>query len=240
MGKGGAAPPPAFDPATLALSGWWRASFTGSPWTANASAGLSGTLGNLTEATNPPAVGAALNSLTPADFDGTNDLLTGANNLDSFITSTAWSVAVLVRPVATVDSRSVGSGYNDPAIIAETTQGYWYLTYTTSGVTIGQYDSVAGAWLETNQACSAASWHLVQAWFDGVNTSISVDSVAATSVAATDQSLIGVGPPVLGKGFSSVFCPALVAEVMLAKVDLGATARADIKAYTNARYNLTL
>lgn len=232
--------PAVFDPATLALSAWYRASFAGSPWAPVASAGISGTQGSMTEATNPPATGAALNGLTPADFDGTNDVLSNANSLSTFIGAAAWSIAVLINPTATAAVRSVGAGYSDPAIIAETTQGYWYLTYTTSGVTVGHYDSVAGVWKEANQACSSGSWHLVQAWFDGVNISISVDSVAATSVASTNQELAGVGVLKFGDAFGAPFYDGLIAEVMLSLVDLGAPARADIKSYVNSRCALAL
>jgi hypothetical protein len=230
----------AFDPATLALSGWWRASYAGSPWVARASAGGSGGNGNLTEATNPPATGTAVNGLTPASFNGTTQIIANANALTTFITSTAWSIALLIKPTATAVARSVGAGYNDPAIISETTQGYWYLTYTTSGVTIGHYDPTAGVWKEANQACSSGSWHLVQAWFDATNISISVDSVAATNVASTDQGVAGVGPLTLGKAFAAAYYAGDVADVMVATTNLGATARGNIKSYVNSRYALAL
>lgn len=86
---------PVFDPATLALTGWWRASYSGSPWVGTASAGASGSR-DLTEATNPPAVGAAVNGLTPADFDGTNDRLSNATAMSSFLTTTDFSGWALI------------------------------------------------------------------------------------------------------------------------------------------------
>lgn len=230
----------AYTPAQQSLTAWYRASYTGSPWAANASNGASGSNGNFTEATNPAISGTALNGLTPASFNGTTRILTGAQNLSTYITTAAWSLSVLVKPASTVVARSVGAGYNDPAIIAETVQGYWYLTYTTSGVTIGHYNSVAGVWKEATQACSSGAWHLVHAWFDGVNISIAVDSVAATSTASTEQFLTGTGAVKMGRNFAAAFAPCDIAEVIIAATNLGATARGNIRSYVNSRYGLIL
>lgn len=230
-----------YSPAQEALTMWHRASYAGSPWAAVSSAGSSGLNGNFTEATNPPSVGTALNGRTPATFNGTTQTLTSAQNLNVYINVAAWSLSVLVRPTATAAARSVGAGYNDPAIIGETTQGYWYLTYTTSGVTIGHYDPTAGTWKEATQACVAGAWHLVHAWFDGVNISISVDSVAATSVASTDQGIIGVGPLMLSRNFAGgSYAACDVEEVWMSATDLGSTSRSKAKAYVNTRYGLSL
>lgn len=228
-----------FDPATLALSGWWRADFAGSPWASNASAGTSGAAGTLTGGT-PPTTGATVNGKVPAAFV-LGQALASASNVSSFITTTAWSLSVLMNPAATAAARSVGSGYGDPQIICDPANGYWYLTYTTSGVTIGHYDPTAGAWKEANAACSSGSWHLVHAWFDGVNISISVDSGATVATASTDQG-IAASPLTMGASAFGVVsvAPGLVAEVMIAPTDIGSTARASIKTYINARYALAL
>ena len=228
-----------YSPAQEALTMWQRASYTGSPWTANASAGTSAANGSFTEATNPATAGTALNGRTPASFDGTAKLLTSANTLATYVSATAFSVTVLVKPATPVASPTAGAGYNEPAILGESAQGYWYLTYTTGGVKIGHRDTTAGAWVEATQACTSGAWHLVHAWFDGVNISISIDSVAATIVASTNQELAATGAIRMGKGFSA-FAPCDVAEVIMSATNLGATSRSKLKSYVNTRYALAL
>ena len=76
--RGGVSDPKAvstLDPATLALTGWWRGSYDGSgTWSGTASAGSSGTR-SLVELTNKPSSGTAVNGFNPATFDGVNDKL---------------------------------------------------------------------------------------------------------------------------------------------------------------------
>ena len=45
-----------FDPTSLSLTGFWRASYSGAPWVPTASAGTSGANGNLVA--GPPAANA--------------------------------------------------------------------------------------------------------------------------------------------------------------------------------------
>ncbi len=231
----------AFDPSSLPLTAWYRAPFAASPWVSSASVGPSVARGSMTEATNPPTAGTALNGCAPASFNGTTQFLANANTLGSFVSGSAWSIAVLVKPTATAIARTVGGGYNDPCILSETAQGYWYLTYTVSGVTVGHYDDNIG-WVEANQACAAGAWHLVQAWFDGANISIAVDSVAATSTVTTVQILAAVGPLTFGKGGfgGPQFYTGDIAEVMISNSALDVTARSNIRAYVNTRYGLAL
>src|SRR6267142_3229718 len=96
---GSSAPPaPAFTPADLSLSAWFRASYTSPPpWVGRASAGTSAAK-NLTTAASSvtdPSAGTAVNGLTPAHFDGTDVLLlkTGAtqNTLSDIIGTGSWS-----------------------------------------------------------------------------------------------------------------------------------------------------
>lgn len=230
----------AYSPASESLTGWWRASYAGSPWAAVASAGSSGSNGTFSEATNPPATGAALNSLTPASFDGTNDELRSANTLPTFTWTAAYSYAVLVKPVATAIALTPAAPYNMPGILNDITQAYWGLVYSTSGVSAYHYDATAGVWKTATQACSSGTWHLVQVWFDGANLSIAVDSVAATTTASTEATQTGTGAIYLGRSFGGGFYGCDVAEVIIANTNLGPMARSNIKSYINARYALAL
>lgn len=239
-GQGGAAA--LFDPASLALSAWYRAAYAGSPWSSNASAGGSGSAVSLSVGT-APSVGAALNGFNTASCDGTTQSLACASGtiIPNNCSVGAWSISVLVNPAATAVAAVPGSSYQEPAIISETVQGYLYLTYTTSGFGIGHRDPTAGTWKQVYSAGAAGSWHLVQAYYDGANMYLEVDSLAAVSVATTDQGVTGVGPMKVGANYNSVArWPGLIAEVITATTNLGATARGNIKSYVNGRYGLSL
>lgn len=222
-----------FDPATLSLTGWWRAPYGGSPWVALASAGSSGSNGNMTEATNPPSVGASLNSLASADFDGTNDVLSNANNITTFFATTRWSFAALlssdIAPVHTTI-------YDNPAFVTDFNGAVFTIAFSNSGVSAGHYD---GAYKEVTKACATGTQHIVQAWYDGTNISLSVDAGAASTVAASSVDFVGGGSGVLqfGRNYNStVYEDGRLWEVMLSNTDLGATARTNIDSYFHARY----
>jgi hypothetical protein len=231
---------PIFDPATLALSAWFKPNFTGAPWTPTASAGTSGANGNLASGGSAPSTGAALNGKTGATFNGTTQTLIGSTALSSLLTAAAWSLAVLVNPAATAVAKTVGAGYSDPPIVSDDTNGFWQLTYTTSGFTFSMYDGVS--WKEVSVAAASGSYHLVQAWYDGANLWLQVDSGAAVSVAAGNLGSAG-GPGFLRLGANytgAVLCPNTTEDLMIASADLGSTARANLKSYANATYALAL
>lgn len=120
------------DPATLNLSLYLRAAYAGSPWTSTASAGTSGGR-TASEATNPPSIGAALNGLATASFDGANDQLTLNGTGGDYYTSASLSGFALIKPTAA--QTATGAVVNDPAILADN-GGAGGLTYTNEGVTL--------------------------------------------------------------------------------------------------------
>lgn len=236
-GRAGTQVSSVFDPATLALSGWWRAPYSGSPLVAVASAGGSGSNGNLTEATNPPSAGASLNSLASADFDGTNDVLKNANNIVTFLSETAWSVSCLFSG-DTASARSVGAAYSDRSLLTNEAQGLFYLTFTTGGVTVGHYD---GGFKEVTVACATGGSHLISAWYDGTNLNLSIDGGAA-STAAASTAFTNFGGGVLKVGLNydgSAKFDGRIWDLMTATTNLGSTARSNIKSYINSRYALS-
>jgi hypothetical protein len=223
-----------FDPATLSLTGWWRGSYAGSPWTPTASAGGSGGNGNLAEATNPPATGAAVNGFTPADCDGTNDILTAANQLSTYVTAAAGSIVVLFRAdVAAAD----GLVYDSPGLVGDNLG--FLLGFTDAGVRPGIYDG--SSWKELSVACSAAAWHAAQFKWSGGTMYCRVDSGAWSSVAA--GSISSVAQPMLGGGQNvngGDFFNGQIMEVLTASSALSDADMANVVSYFNARYGLSL
>lgn len=229
---------PAFDPATLALTGWWRANYTASPWVANASAGASGTNGNLTEATNPPTAGTAINSLTPAAFV-TNKELSSANNVIVFGGTTKFHASFLAIQ-NTASASSVGSAYLEASVFTDDVNAFIQCSFSTRGYTFSMYDGAA-AYHEVNVACATGALHLVHVWWDGANLHAKIDSAAeATPVACA--SFFGAATALkVGRNYTSTkFLDGSIADLMLSDVDLGATARDNIRLYCNSRYALSL
>jgi IPT/TIG domain len=171
------------DPAALALTGWWQSPFAGSPWNGVASAGASGSRA-LTEATNPPTVGAALSGRNTADFDPVGplpDRIGSALALSSFVGASAGSCAVLFNADAAPTANS-GAPHIEGNIATET-QPNWGITFSTAGVR-GYIRQADLAFKSVAQTCATGGWHLVQMKWDGATLYVRLDSGAWSSVAA--------------------------------------------------------
>lgn len=222
----------AFDPATLALSAWYKAPFTASPWTPTASAGASGTNGDLTEATNPPASGATLGGQATADFDGTNDLLTSASGTTTFLTGAAWSAVVLFRADAAAADNGATLRRLNPALIGAGNLK-WGIYYASDGVSLSQTDGASTD--ERVVAASTGAWHLAQAKFGSGNLSLRVDSGAWSTLGGLSNGSFDTTVLRVGKNqVFSVFYDGRIAEIMLAQTALPDATFDQIKSYVNA------
>jgi hypothetical protein len=222
-----------FNPATLPLAGWYRASYTGTPWTPTASAGTSGTNDDMTEATFPPTVGVAVNSFTPADFDGHR--LQGAG-FNSYCSGPAGTVVALFY--ADTATAEAGFAYNDPAIVSDTINGF-NLGFSDGGVGLAFYD---GGWkYPTKVPCSTNTWNMAVARWNGSTVEISVNGGAWSSIAASDML---ISAHALAFGFvqiaSVAYLDGKILEVMTAQATLSDVDIANIKSYFETRYGITL
>lgn len=224
-----------FDPATLALTGWWRGSFAGSPWVGTASAGTSANQ-DMTEATNPPSVGATLNGYATADFDGTNDRFVLDDVASTYVTAAAFSGWCLVY--ADVISTNNATVYENDGPIAQV-GGYWGISFKSAGEALFyMYDGA----IQTTPAATfaAGAWQLVQWKYDGTNIKIRVNSGAWQSTAAGN---LGSTAEALraGGNYSLVqFLDGRIADMALSKVAFSDGTFDDIKSYANGRYGLAL
>jgi hypothetical protein len=233
--------PPVFDPATLSLTGWWRASYAGSPWTPTASAGSSGSNGNLAHATNAPDVGAAVNGFTPADFipANTDRLDNASGNINTFVSSAAGSIWCLFYADAAFTDLGSAQYYQNPSFLVNATDGYLGFGFSTSGVRLGSYsgssfDSVAAA-------CATGGWHLAQARWNTTTKEVRVDGGSWQTLAHA----VSIGS--LTSGFR-VGCNYVVSQLFDGRIlDLG-TAQSrlsdtnfdDIRSYCNSRYGVAV
>ena len=227
-----------FDPATLSLTGWWRGSFSASPWVGTASAGSSGTR-DLTEGTNAPASGSAVNGFNPADFDGTNDELSNATTMGTLLSASAWMAWVLFWADGIDTSNADATAYNNDALICDAGQFWGIHLRNTPTVQIYQWDGAAKV---NAHAISTGAWNLICARYDGTNLRSSLNGGAITSLAAgnitTTTHALKVGENAAG---SPSYLDGKILDIgMMASAGSDANITTDIKAYVNSRYNLAL
>ncbi len=230
---------PPFDPTTLSLTGYWRASFGGAPWAATASSGASGTNGTLAVG-DAPSVGTAVNGLTPADFVGGNYLVT-ANNSGTYVNDSAWSAWVLFY-ADTVDA-DVGPPirYFNAQFFLEAGSAYEGMGYSRAGVQASTQQASGGTQKDVLIACSTGAWHLAQAKHDGVDLKLRVDSGAWSSIACGPGSASAGSPLRVGSGLAGLhnldgkILELAISDTVLADADFDS-----VLSYVNTTYALTL
>lgn len=223
-----------FDPATLTLSGWWRASYTGAPWVANASAGGSGGNGDMATNLSDPGTGTAQNGYTPPDFNGTANNLRNTTDISNFASTTGSTVICLFR--ADTAAAATGNVYDDAALIVDTNADYG-LTFTTSGIGGFMYD---GAYKSKYVACATGAYHIVMMRHNGTNLGMTLDSAAeVTQACGTLTSL--TGGINTGSGYGGAhFFDGRILELMISNTVLTNTEYGNVKTYCNSRYSLAL
>lgn len=231
-----------FNIAGLNLSGLWLPNYTGSPWVDNPSAGSSGT-NNLTEGTNPPTQGTAVNGFIPAHFNGTNQVLTGPGTDTSYFGIGSYSVVYLVKVNSfTVADPGAALPYSVGQILAD---GAGSLNHGgpsggiagtgSSGVfRFGHFD---GAWKSSATSISVGSWMMLAATFNGsvVGTSLNNGPVTSTATGAVSQLVdtLNIGSSAAqGGGFPAID----LMMGMTSKVCLQATDLTNIYSYMKTRF----
>lgn len=227
---------PAFDPATLSLTGWWRASYGVAPWSGTASAGASGSR-SLSTFSNDPSVGAAVNGLTPADYNGSTNFLINGSNLSAFIgvTPSAWTAVALINMDALAAD---GLGYTEATIIADA-GGFWSFNVSASGVRCYAFDG--GVKTSAYTALSTGAWTMAQVKFASGNL-YSGKNAGTWSVGAASGNVSSVSNTMIsGRDYGATkFLDGKVLEIMVADSVISDADLASIKSYFNTRYGLSL
>ena len=235
--------PPVFDPATLALTGWWRADFAGSPWVGTASDGTSGD-NDLSEATTPPdTLGDAINSLEPANFNGTNDVLASTAHLADFVgdSSSGW---VLFNADSAVADAGAGSRLSNPQFFGDQNQ-LLGCGFSSAGIHLAVFTTV-GSTREVAIACGTGGWHLAQ-WRVTHQTRIELgldsgamqpnNDFSGEQLHGSRATICRVG--VRGTGITSFF-DGRIAEIGVTNGALSDEDFTSIRSYINTRYGLSL
>lgn len=228
-----------FNPATLSLSGWWRGSYSASPWSGTASAGGSGSQ-SLSELSTPPAVGAAVNGFTPVSFDGVDDQLSGAST-STFVSASAYFWWALFYSAATGGSNAIAGAYLNPGLFSDS--GGWLnaALRNNAGTEYVQVLHADSGRVGNEHAISLNTWNLVCARYDGSNIRSKLNSgsvVVSAAVGAVGNVAVTL---YAGRNFDGS------ARMTGRILDFGFMSTAesdarfdDIKSYANARYALSL
>lgn len=192
----------AFDPATLALTGWWRASYAASPWVGTASAGGSGSR-DLTEATNTPDAGTAVNGFAPASFVAANsDVLSGAA-ISNFVSASAYLYWFLFKSSVTGGSAGFDS---NPGLWMDHGNGFMGATFrNAAGVEKIEVGHFSGGYTTNQHTIALDAWQLLCVRYDGSNIKSSVNGGAVTTSGAVGNVGGLTGALTVGRQYSSVF-----------------------------------
>jgi hypothetical protein len=219
-----------FDPASLALTGFWR-DYTGSaPWAGTASAGSSGS-NNLVTLGADPTSGTALNGHGTASFN--NKGLNANGHFSDYDSTTAFSGWALVN--ATANGYIIGD--NSAATVFKLQVG----GSTNSLVLTSQFIAV-------NRAMSSSTWFLATFRFDNVNLQVGVNeapgasggaSTTADSTALQNDTTTTMTIGAQTVGLNNPIT-ATVAEIALINSAMDDATFTKIKAYVNSRYALSL
>jgi hypothetical protein len=227
-----------FDPATLSLTGWWRASYAGSPWTPTASAGASGSNGNLVLNSSAPDVGTAVNGYDPALFVAANqdDLQTSATFADLF-NADAGTIVVLVKP--TTLAAAGANTYEDPPLFKESGINFGF-HLSDGGIKGAVY---SGGWVySAGVAAAAGSWALAQMTWNGTNMRVRKNGGAWDSVACgnVDSGAL-TGTMYMGRTYGAgAWLDAGVLEVLTSDTVLADADLDDVRSYASSRYGITV
>lgn len=226
----------AFDPSTYGLTGWWRGSYSASPWTGVASAGSSGSR-DLTEATNPPAAGAAVSGFSPAQFDGSNDILANATAISTLVPTAGYFYWILFY-VDALDANSTntlaGGAFANEGLIADT-GGYFGCALSnnpTNGVQVWHFQTSSKG---NHHTISLTTWNLICARFDGANIRSSLNGGTISNAAATGYD-VATGTFRMGVNFGVVFSQSRILDCGLRNSAGADSDFADVLAYVRSRY----
>lgn len=242
-GYGSSAVP--FDPATLALTGWWRASYGGAPWAA-----AGGTVaGDMVAPTTAPAVGAAVNGFTPTDNDqyntGNQYLREVTNYIEDYVSITGLSPGPGFSYWCLFNTRTLtadnANPYDNPGLVSTNAGGYVLCGVSDAGLRVAVYD---GAYKQlTIAGVSVGTWYMAHVVHDGTSLKAGLNDGALSSVAASLPANPGATSYRLQlcTNYSAANeVDGMILDVGFCKTILSDTDRANLTAYARARYALSL
>lgn len=151
-----------------------------------------------------PTVGASLNGLSSIRFSrASSQYMTTGAPLGAFVSASRWMYGVVYAPVSEVADADVGHAYNNEAIFSDVTDGGFVIAMRQTGASFmaSQY---TGSLPYSGQevASSNGAPHFYQAYFDGSNVYVRVDS-GLWIPGASGNAVIGVNNIFIGANYDS-------------------------------------
>lgn len=238
FGASGRAGSAAFDPSTLALTGWWRSNYSVGSWTGRASAGISGTkdLTNGTGATQPDAVIVGAHTVPDFEASNTDQLTQAVGDLNDFFNAGAGSVVVLLAAESWVAAQA--NAYAETCIWNDA-GGNVGLYVSSSGARAALYD---GAWNFTPYATglSLSTDGALQMYWDGSTLGLRANSGTWQTTPAGSISNMGFGLRLGQNANAANHGDGIIKEMMTIDAAWSAGTFDNIKSYINTLYSLSL
>lgn len=225
--------------AAFDLKGWWRGSWSASPWTGTASAGSSGS-NNLTEATNPPGT-SALGGFNAADFDGTNDKLTGGVGTVFYATAAQYGWALV--NVDAINTNDANWGLNDPIEMSSGTLQSGVILRDASGTITVEFHIETGTHRVVTTPLTTGAWTLVQWQNNGTTMKIRTNRNSWVSGTGGSLSAISAARAVGWGGAGGAFMDGKIMELAMTGASSSSLSDANFDTvcdYVNQRYGLAL
>lgn len=237
FGGGGGPVSGVIDPASLALSGWYRDYTAALPWAGKASAGTSGTPTLQTGGFGAPGAGATSNGRTSAAFPADKYIRDAVGLVGAYITPTAWRAIIVARFDA--PAAAGANPYNDAAFLQDGSNGVWGVAINSTN--IFAYAYVGGTPKVAAVAYPGTGWHMIDASYDGATLSCSVDGGTPGTIASATPNDCTADTLIVGASYNGATkYNGDIAEIITAKTTLSGTSTADFKAYVNNYYGLAL
>lgn len=233
-GGGGAAAP--FTPASLGLTGWWPGGYAGSPYPGTATAGTSGaqSLSSASAPTTPAIV--TLDGFGAPSTDGVGTYLRDVTPTATFLSSSAFTIAMLVNFTGVAAASAASTPYLDQQLICELSD-LLGISATTTGVAAWFYDGVVFT-RTALVACPAGSYAFVVATLGGGVLSTSVNDGAAATLAKGNVNNLSQALNI-GRSRSAgspVWCAETIPLLAMSNTKLSALSITDLYTWTKARF----
>lgn len=228
------------DPTNTVADGWWRGNYSASPWNGSVSLGASGSR-NLTEATNPPTAGAAVNGFTPADYNGTNQILNGTLVSTYLGAATSYTLFFLFKvDNFTVADPGATQPFNCPTFWGQTANSICGGPAGTGGTGVFRYGHYDGStWDSASVAISTGTWTCGVVRYDGINIEVGKNGLLSASTPQGTPAGLG-GTIISGRAFPAVFLDGQIMEIIVYRQALSGVDIARITQYMRNRYGLAL
>jgi hypothetical protein len=229
-----------FDPTKLALSAYWRASYSSAPWAAVATAGVSATTGNLVHNATDPTAGTAVNGKTPARFNGTSTSLVNATDVltGNVLTEAAGTIFGLINVASA--AAATGNTYDDAALLIDGNTDCGITIATSGGFVNASGYVYDGSYEIVTKLVGTGAWALCVLRWNGTTLGLTVNSATEVTHAASTATVM-TGTIQVGEGYAGgKYLAADVLELGCAAYRFSDTDIANFKSYCNSTYALSL